>query len=773
MACLDTEADQSLIWGIEGHVAGLSASDIQTPRNGVISMLFHAMLCGAALLFAAFGLHGLAFGSGLARFEYWWLATIGPGMALAALTWRTPWRLSGLIMAAFLAGLATQLALRDPVWFQHVRMRPSVPVLGLMGIGIAVQSLLVLYVVWTRKVWRGVWSLISGFGRLPVAAIALFLAVISASMMQQIFLNDPIAYLRQLVLSWAFLGLNLTSFAALVAAFPGTELAAHKPRLQARFAMPGTDLPANSNLPDRLFAAWPAAGITVICALIAMFSLQAVPHLDDVIYLFQANYLAHGQLTLPLPAGHEAFEHYLVASDAHRLYATTFPGWPAMLALAQFAGLEFWISPLLGGISILLIHRVVSETFDRGTAHLAALLLAVSPWFIMSSAQPLIHTFNATLILAAWALLLAARKQPSALLPFAAGLLMGWMFLSRPLDGLVVGGLTGFALLPLLRDWRHLRTVIAYGLGCLALGSLIFFYNIHLTGDPLQHALNLYIDDLWGPGQNDFGFGPDRGAVPAWGAADVFPGHSPFEALINAHQNLHEINSSLLGWGGASLAFTLIYFVWGRWTRYTVFLALICGVNIVLYSFYWYYGGYFIGARYWFLMLVPLVVFTALGIRTAADKAAKILPDAQTDMRLGAAVSFLGLVSILVFVSWVAVNRYPGSNQYHDAYKKLARQPDFQNALVFITLPANGRPEAEYGSAFWLNDFAPTATTPIFARNLGPDSVLEVAGNWPERAIYFVNGRENNADTIDIVRGPVSVEDLQRDVTRRGAAIEE
>lgn len=751
----------------------LSASDLQAPKNGAISTIIPVIFWGAALAVIAVGVHGLVAGTRFATFEYWWLATIGPGLAIAALTWRTPWRLSGLIMAAFWAGLATQLALRDPVWFQHVRMRPSLPILGLMGVGIAVQSILVLWVLWTRKVWRQVWPLIRGFGPLPVLAIAVFLAIISASMMQQIFLNDKISYLRQLVLSWVFLGLNLTSFGALLASFPASELGALKTRVQALFATPGVETTADRGKPDRLFAAWPAVGVVVICALIAFFSLNAVPHLDDVIYLFQASHLADGQLTLPLPAGHEAFEHYLIATEETRMYATTFPGWPAMLALAQLVGLEFWISPLLGGISIVLIHRVVSQTFDRGTAHLAALLLAVSPWFIMSSSQPLIHTFNAALILGAWALLIEARKQPSVLLPFAAGIMMGWLFLSRPLDGLVVGGLTGLALLPLLRDWRHLRTVIAYGLGCLALGSLIFFYNIHLTGEPFQHALNLYIDDLWGPGQNDFGFGPNRGAVPAWGAADVYPGHTPFEALINAHQNLHEINSSLLGWGGASLVFTLIYFIWGKWTKYTAFLAIICVVNLLLYSCYWYYGGYFIGARYWFLMLVPLIIFTTLGIRTAADKAAAILPTAQSHMRLGTAVGFLGLVSVLVFASWVAVNRYPGSNNYHDEYKILASQPEFRNTLVFITLPAEGGSQAEYGSAFWLNDFGPDATTPLFARDLGPLSVLEVAGNWPDREIYFVEGRENKADRIEIVRGPISLKDLQADRESLGAVSEE
>lgn len=736
-------------------------ADRTAPKNGVFSTMIWGLLWLAALGPSAFGVYGLATNGPLARFEYWWLATLGPGLLFTVMTWRSNWRLTGLVMASFFIGLATQQALRDPIWFQHVRMRPSLMILAGMGLAMGAQALLVLWVLWTRKVWRQIWPLMRGFGLFPIALVLSIMLMISASMMQQISLNEPIAYARQLVIAWVFLGLNVLSFMALLAVQPAQGLVALKTATAKRFTFPGATSETAATENDRMVPRLFALGAVVLCGLIATMALEAVPHLDDVIYLFQARYLADGQLTLPIPPVLDAFDHYLIAEDGTRWFATTFPGWPAALAMAQLIGLEFWLSPVLAGLCVLLLHRIVSDLIDRGTAHIAAILLAVSPWFIMTASNPMIHTFTVALILGSWALLLNARQRPSLIAPFFAGLLMGWMFLSRPLDGVVIGTLTGLVLLPLLKDWRHLQTIIAYGLGCIVLASLIFLYNIHLTGEPFVHALNIYIDDYWGPGQNDFGFGANRGAVPDWGTADALAGHSPLEALINAHQNLHEVNSSFLGWGGASILFMLIYFVWGQWTRFTAFLAVICLANFALYSLYWYYGGFYIGARYWFLMLVPFVVFTALGLRTAARKAAEILPKADVEMRLGTAIAFLCAVSIFVFASWIGVNRFPEANDYHDDYKKLATDAAFENALVFINLPEDTIEAAEYGSAFWLNDFNPGATTPLFARNLGPDKVLEIARHWPDRTVYFVDGRSNTVDKVTIVDGPLALTDLE------------
>ncbi len=308
-------------------------------------------------------------------------------------------------------------------------------------------------------------------------------------------------------------------------------------------------------------------------------------------------------------------------------------------------------------------------------------------------------------------------------------------------------------------DWdrRHWKTVALYSVGAIAVGALIFPYQAYLTGDPLLTPLNAYYDVYWGPGSNDLGFGPERGSVPDWGDIDVFSGHSPWEALINAHQNLYEVNSSLLGWGGASLMFVLIFTIWGKWTRFSLAMLTIIIATIALYSLYWFYGGYYAGARYWFLALVPLLILTALGITTCIREFRRLFPDAMVAARVGVAIGFLCLCSLLVFQSWLAFNRYPDINGYHNDYSKLARQEQFQNALVFISTDS----DQEYGSAFWLNDFSPQSQSPLFARDLGAASNRRAATAYPGRKIIFVDGRSNSQRHVTVTRGPLTQNDLE------------
>ena len=110
------------------------------------------------------------------------------------------------------------------------------------------------------------------------------------------------------------------------------------------------------------------------------------------------------------------------------------------------------------------------------------------------------------------------------------------------------------------------------------------------------------------------------------------------------------------------------------------------------------------------------------------------------------------------------MNRYPGANDYHADYRKLAQTQAFENALVFITLEDSSDDDPEYGSAFWLNDFNPNATTPLFARNLGRDRLLPTARAWPDRPIYFVDGRSSSNDSVTITRGPVSLATLEQEL---------
>ncbi|RMF38104.1 MAG: hypothetical protein D6754_08150 [Alphaproteobacteria bacterium] len=730
-----------------------------TGGAGSPALRIAAGLAAAALVVLA--IRGLVSPGGLERHESWWLIPLALALALAGCAARTAWQEAGLMAAAFLAGLGAQLALTSPFWFQHIRVLPT-PFSYLITAMIGLQGLMAAGALLRAGRLARAPRLIGGFGWWRVFAVLAVLVLAAKGVMDFIDPPNLPRFLKQLALSLVFLAVNLASFLALLAALPGPRVAAWAARAGRLISLPpvltggaAEGAPAGPGRLDRAFPFAVAAVAFAIATLIAIAALEAVPHLDDIVYLFHARYFAHGMLTLPLPPLPEAFDHYLMDSHQGRWFSVNLPGWPAALALGELIGLPWLVSPVMGGLGIVLMHRFVAAMTDRGTANLAILLMASSPWYLSISATGLLHAFTLVLILGAWLLLMRARARRSLWAALAAGALMGWLFLARPLEGLYMGGLTGLWTLSFLRDRRQWTSVALYGLGAAAIAALILPYNAYLTGDAFVTPINAYLDRIWAPGANALGFGPDRGA--GWENVDVWPGHSPLEALINAQENLHALNGELFGWGGFSLLFALVFALWGRWSRFAAAMAAIIAVTLIVYAFYWYVGGFFAGPRYWFQMLVPLVILSALGITTAAERLEALMPGTRAGPRLAAGVAFLGLAALAVHESWLGVNKYPEIRGYHAEYRDLARDPRLAGSLILIATDS----DTEYGSAFWLNDFTPGARSPLFARDLGPEKNRRLAAAFPDRPVYLVKGRGTGQPHVEIVRGPLSAADLQ------------
>lgn len=729
------------------------------PSAGRLAPAVRLAVAGCAVALGAFGLIGYATPGALQRPEYWWITVLACAALPIAATAGTAWMRAGLVAATFMAGFGAQLSIRDPLWFQRVSVRPSSEFSYIVFGVIALQGLTAAWIWQSSGTARQMGRVVAALGPWRVLLVAAVLFLASRSVMLAVASNDAREYVVQLIVALTFLGLNLASFVALLTALPERGLQTLSARVAATISLPGGGDEARRF--DRVFLACVAGATFAVCSLVALLAMDAIPLLDDSHYRFQARYFARGMVALPLPPSPEAFHVYLLDSYGDRWFSTTFPGWPMALALVEPWGLSWLLNPLLAAGSILMLHRFVRAFTDRGTANLAAFLMAVSPWYLSMSATQLLHTFTYALILGAWLLLMKARERPSVVLPLLAGGFMGWLFLTRPLEGALMGVLTGLWTLTFLKERRQWKTVISYALGCIAVGAAIFPYNAYLTGNPLSTPITVYLDRLWGPGANSIGFGPNRGAVPRWGELDALPGHSPLEALINIQQNLQEVQVSFLGWGGASLVFALIYMVWGKWTRFTTAMALICILTIALYSLYWFVGGFYAGARYWFLALVPLLIFTALGIVTCARKFAGMFPEGMAAQRIGVGIAFLGFCSIFVFESWLAFNRYPEYNGYHADYYQMSRQDRFRDSLIFIR-SEKGVEDREYGSAFWLNDFAEGAHSPIFARDLGAASNREIAAAYPDRKIYFVDGRSKQRPRVTVTRGPLTFGELEQ-----------
>jgi hypothetical protein len=261
--------------------------------------------------------------------------------------------------------------------------------------------------------------------------------------------------------------------------------------------------------------------------------------------------------------------------------------------------------------------------------------------------------------------------------------------------------------------------------------------------------LEAYYEEYFGPKTNALGFGPERGL--GW-PLDAFPGHSPGEAVLNAALNTFSLNIELFGWGCGSLVLVaLLVFGGGVFGRDYLMMAVIV-TTAVLYSFYWFHGGPDFGARYWYLMLVPLVVLTVRGAEYLERKI-----DAQPGGAAGReAVVLVGLLAlclgtVLNYVPWRAIDKYHHYLGMRPDIHKLAAERGFGRSLVLV----RGESYPDYASAWVHNPLDLTADEPIYAWDVSPDVRARVLHAYADRPVWVVNGPSVTDGTYEVVAGPL------------------
>jgi 4-amino-4-deoxy-L-arabinose transferase-like glycosyltransferase len=665
---------------------------------------------------------------------------------------------AGRRLAVLALGYAGQLALTEPLWLDHVRVRPHElrdPSTALGAACVALQVVLAL-----RWTWRERRALLAGTAgvldrRLLVLGGLLILA--AGAHVTKIWPR------RDQALAWAFLAVQLGAAAVFVAtnllhvlavlrALP-QDILARAEHQAGRFGLGGSEGP-----PGRLDRLWPwglALAATLFGTAMAYGVLDAIPHIqDEVAFLVQARTYAQGRLDLPVPPEPEAFAFYLLHVEGDRLYGAMNPGWPLVLVPSVLLGLPHLMNPLISGLTILLAHALVRRVAGRGLAHLAAGLLACSPWFLCVGGSLMTQPLSLLLsLLAAW-LSVRAAQEGRSLAALGAGLSLGLQFLVRPLDAVVVGAVLGAGLLLHARPRFGLRAWSALLAGGLATSIWFFPFNLHFTGNPFRFTISHYFDRIWYPGADDLGFGPEVGnpRPERWVHLDPEPGHGLVDVLLNANQNLHQIHLELFGLGIGSLALVLFHLARGRLSLMDRGVLLFSLLLVAAYSTYWFSGGPDYGARYWYLTIFPLVWLTARGLQTLAGAlAARGVAFPGGGVLLG--TGLLLALSSTLFVPWRLIAKYPHYRSSHDDVRKLANGARFGDALVFIEV----EDQVEYGPALVLNSFPIGARgRPVFARDLGAESRARLHAAFPDRPVWRLRGRSAGAaHGTEVLEGPL------------------
>jgi hypothetical protein len=480
---------------------------------------------------------------------------------------------------------------------------------------------------------------------------------------------------------------------------------------------------------------------TVVSASLALWVWERHPHLsDEISFLFQAQYFATGALTAPGVPVPELFAAYQIECNVDRCLSVLQPGWPWLLSLGVRAGVPWLVNPVLAGINALLLFAFVRELYGARLARAAVVLLAASPWHLFLAMSYMNH--QATLaggLLAVIGATWAVRRAPGWALLAGAG--AGLTSLMRPMDGLIVAAVAGAPLL-LMGSWaRRAGAMVLFAVGTAVLGGLNLLYNRALTGDALDFPVTSYVNALWGEGTNNLGFGPDRGIYPMWAHMDGFPGHSPFQAVVNAALNVTALEVDLFGWATGSLVPVLLLIVWWRLRAADwLMLGWIAAIN-ALYALYWFASGPDFAARYWFLAVVPLVVLTARGLE---ELGARLGGGDLARGRIAVVVAAGLLIAqgLLVFVPWRSADKY---------YRYFNNGPHVRAAIEDGSWPpgvylVRGANQPDYAAALIYGGPALTLGNHVFAYDSLPNSADLLQAAFPETTIRLLDGPSITGD---------------------------
>ncbi len=654
------------------------------------------------------------------------------------LTWRTPWRKAALWFALALTGQAVSLQMIDAgtrLHYQHYHALTWI---------LAYQPWHLLFVfVQTLVValgFRGRWAAVRHWLRdhfrwWQLAGIAAVFWLTAATVSEEVR-----RYVVELIFAGFLQAVSLGNVVLLGWSIPGHQLSALRERLSRWLDPPVSVSPIRD--PVVLGA---AVWVTLVAAFLSVVSYERHPHIpDEVAYVIQARYFASGRLHLSAPPVPEAFELYLMDSDGKRWFSSMPPGWPAILAFGAFLGVPWIINPLLAGLNTLLAWSVLSRLYDARLARFSVLLLAVSPWHVFMAMNFMSHTLALTYaLLVALGITLAAggAKWRGAGI---GGLASGLALLVRPLEGFILelAGAAGL-LAAIVRKRTSKSALAAYALSAACAACLTLEYNRRLAGNQVEFPVMAYMAKRFGPMANAMGFGPDRGM--GW-AIDPNPGHSPFDALINANLNLFSINIELFGWAAGSLLLASLFLFAGKLTSSDWVLLAFSGAVFIGHFFYYFSGGPDFGARYWFLMLIPSVVFTIRGM----ERLCQLLGRLGCARAVSATFALL-LATLVNYFPWRAIDKYHHYQSMRPDVRELAERHRFGRSLVLI----RGEAHPDYASAAVYNPLDWNASAPIYAWDRSNDVRRRLLQTYPDRPVWMVEGPTLTGRGYRIRAGPL------------------
>lgn len=247
-------------------------------------------------------------------------------------------------------------------------------------------------------------------------------------------------------------------------------------------------------LPPRLTSPALALGLgtlaIVATGMAKSFGGDSFHTIDEVLYLVQASRFADGAIVQPVEPSLLPFFLPYLALPLDTGFVPHFPpGWPALLSLFTIAGLRDWSGPILSAATVVAVFLLGKRLHSREAGVFGALSLVVHFWFIHQGASFHSHIATMLLLVGSALLLLGVHDEEKFVArALAAGFLLGWSVVARPLTGVMLGASVFFwSLMISQTSWRRsIRITALAAVGASFPLLALLAYNASVTGNPLQ-----------------------------------------------------------------------------------------------------------------------------------------------------------------------------------------------------------------------------------------------------------------------------------------------
>jgi hypothetical protein len=323
-------------------------------------------------------------------------------------------------------------------------------------------------------------------------------------------------------------------------------------------------------------------------------------HIDEIAQMLQARIFAEGGITRPADAYPEFFSALNVVDMDGKVYSHFPPGGPLMLLPGVLLGMAWLTGPVFGAIAAGAFWRVLRSTEASPSIALgAAGLFAFAPFMAFMAGSHMNHVPTlAWLCLALVGLRsITSGKNPAPLLGFATGFCLGMMVAIRPVDGAAFALPAGIWLLGrTIRGTTSVACLLSSAAGVVLPVAGLLAFNAATTGHPMVFGYEL----LWGA-SHGLGF-----HQAPWGIS-----HTPMRGLelvnlyfLRLQHYLFETPLPSLVPAMAALALTRTLSAFDR------YLLAGSALLVVGYFAYW-HDGFFLGPRFFYLLLPALILWSA------------------------------------------------------------------------------------------------------------------------------------------------------------------